>query len=556
MLRSSPLHRVIQAWLLAVVALVAMACASSAGTAPAAQPRDESGDVAAATDTSGRGGTLRIAMSAGNVPIPDQFLTEGGEGGRFVGKNIYDTILMSDSWQGDHVPIPGPGLATSWTRAADNVTWTLNLRQGVKFHDGTPFNADAVVFAMDRILKKDSEFYSASQASAGGSNFAQVASYKKIDDFTMEVITKKPWSFLLYDMVAWNIPSPTAVRQWGNKEYPQHPIGTGPFKVVKYVDGQVMEMVPNQDYWKEKAKLDKLIVYPMPEPAARLAALQAGQVDWAEVPPPDSIEQLKSAGYNVLLKQYPHALYYGFNVTKAPFDDVRVRQAIAYGIDRVGMVSIISGAGKPATNIMYEGNAWRDPTFEGYSYNVEKAKQLLKESGVTLPLKMTVAYPTGGSGNMWPGPMDEKFQQDMKAIGIEVDLAPLEWNTILTLNRAGLYSPDYQKYDAYFFSPNTQTPLGFAGNFLGERLPKNGGCCNGTGYSSKAFDDLMTQAAAEFDADKQAVIIAKANGVLMRDAPIAPFMHDLNLRVMTTKVRGWVQPQSWHGDFRSVWMKD
>jgi peptide/nickel transport system substrate-binding protein len=80
-----------------------------------------------------------------------------------------------------------------------------------------------------------------------------------------------------------------------------------------------MEMVPNQDYWKEKAKLDKLIVYPMPEPAARLAALQSGQVDWAEVPPPDSIEQLKAAGYNVLLKQYPHALYYGFNVTKAPW---------------------------------------------------------------------------------------------------------------------------------------------------------------------------------------------------------------------------------------------
>src|SRR5439155_24613144 len=141
--------------------------------------------------------------------------------------------------------------------------------------------------------------------------------------------------------VGWNIPSPTAIKQWGNKDYPQHPVGTGPFKVTKYVDGQVMEMVPNQDYWKEKAKLDKLVVCPMPEPAARLAALQAGQVDWAEVPPPDSIEQLRSAGYNVLLKTYPHALYYGFNVDRAPWSDVRVRQAVGYGIDRAGMVAVI-----------------------------------------------------------------------------------------------------------------------------------------------------------------------------------------------------------------------
>ena len=156
---------------------------------------------------------------------------------------------------------------------------------------------------------------------------------------------------------------------------------------------------------------------------------------------------------------------------------------------------------------------------------------------------------------MWPGPLDEKFQQDMKAIGIEVDLAPLEWGTIQTISRAGLYSPEYLKYDAYFFSPNTQTPLGAFGSFLSERLPKNGGCCNGTGYSNKTFDDYMTQAAAEFDPAKQDVLLAKADGVLMQDAPIVPFIHDLNLRVLTKNVRGWVQPQSWHGDFRSVWMK-
>jgi peptide/nickel transport system substrate-binding protein len=555
-MRSSPIQRGIHAWLLAVVALCALACASSAGGAPAAQPRQESGDANAATDTSGTGGTLRIAMSAGNIPIPDQFLTEGGEGKRFVGANVYDTLLLGNTDQGDTVPVPGPGLATSWTRATDDVTWTFRLRQGVKFHDGTAFNADSVVFAFDRIVKKDFEFYSEAQRGAGSSNFAQIATYKKVDDFTFEIVTRKPWSYLIYDLMSINIPSPAAIRQWGNKEYPQHAAGTGAFKIVKYVDGQVMELVPFADYWgTKKAKLDKLILYPMPEPAARLAALQSGQVDWAEVPPPDSIEQLKGQGYDVLLKQYPHAIYYGFNVNKAPFNDARVRQAIAYGIDRDGMVAIIAGAGKPASNIMYEGNPWRDTTFPGYTYDVAKAKALLTEAGVTLPLKMTVVYPTSGSGNMWPGPMNEKFQQDMKAIGIDVTLAPLEWNTVLTLNRAGLYSADYQKYDAYYFSPNTQAPLFAFGSFLGERLPANGGCCNGTGFNNKEFDTFMAQAAMEFDPAKQALILAKANGVLTREAPIAPVVHDLNLRALSPKVRGWVQPQSWWGDLRSVWMK-
>src|SRR5205814_2243041 len=157
--------------------------------------------------------------------------------------------------------------------------WTLTLRQNVKFTDGTPFNADAVVFAFDRILNKTAPFYSADQAGSGGSTFAQVKSYRKVDDYTFEIVTKKTWSYLIYDMTSINIPSPAAIKQWGNKDYPQHAIGTGPFKIDKYVDGQVMEMVANKDYWGHKAKLDRLIVYPMPEPAARLAALQSHQVD-------------------------------------------------------------------------------------------------------------------------------------------------------------------------------------------------------------------------------------------------------------------------------------
>ncbi len=293
----------------------------------------------------------------------------------------------------------------------------------------------------------------------------------------------------------------------------------------------------------------------MPEPATRLAALQSGQVDWAEVPPPDSIKQLTSEGYNVLLKPYPHAIYYGFNLYRAPFNDIRVRQAVAYGIDRDGIVSIIQGAGQPATQLMYEGNPWRDTTFDGYSYDPQKAKDLLGAGWPRGRLKISVAYPTSGSGNMYPGPMNEKFQQDMKAIGIEVDLVPLEWNTLLALYRAGLSAPDYRKYDAFYFSPNTQAPLFAFSSYLTERIPPTG-CCNAFGYSNPDADELFKQAAATFDQAEQDKLLAQFEGTMMRDAPIAPVVHDLNLRVLSPKVRGWVQPQSWWGDFTTVWMKD
>ncbi len=541
--------------LAAVIAAFVIACGGGGEPTNQAsvQPRAESGDVAAEKDTSGRGGTLRIAMSAGNIPIPDQFVNEGGEGVRFVRVNIYDCLLNWDAAQGTAPPDPIPGLASSWTRSADNLTWTFTLRQGVKFHDGSPFSADAVIFALDRVLNKESEFYSNAQRSAGSTFLGAIASYKKIDDFTVAITTKKPWAFLVYDLASITIPSPAAIRQWGNKAYPQHASGTGPFKMAKYVEGQVMELDPNKDYWGTKAKLDKLVLYPMPEPAARLAALQSGEVDWAEVIPPDSIEQIKGAGYNVLLKTYPHTIYYGFNTYRAPFNDVRVRQAVAYGIDRAGIVSIIQGAGKPATQLMYEGHPWRDTTFTGYAYNLQKAKDLLTQAGVK-NLKISVAYPTGGSGNMWPGPMNEKFQQDMRAIGIDVDLVPLEWNTLLTLYRAGLANPDYAKYDVFWFSPNTQAPLFAFASYLTERIPP-AGCCNATGYSNPNADALFAKAANEFDKAKQDKILAEFQGTMIREAPIAPVVHDLNLRVLSPKVRGWVQPQSWWGDFRSVWMK-
>ncbi|MCA9847618.1 MAG: ABC transporter substrate-binding protein [Dehalococcoidia bacterium] len=542
--------------MLALVALLAIsACGGSDDEDSSSGAASEGGSGSAASEGSGSGGTLRIAMSAGNIPIPDQFLTEGGEGIRFVGVNVYDGLLNWDTAQGDHPPAPIPGLAESWEVADDDLTWTFHLRQGVKFHDGTDFNADAVVFALDRILNPDFEYYQQSQAASGAGTTAQIASYEKVDDYTVQIVTKKPWAFFIYDAAQLRMPSPTAIQTYGSDEYAKHPVGTGPFKVDVYTEGQVMELVRNEDYWGNVPKLDRIILYPMPEPATRLAALQSGQVDWAEVPPPDSVAQLEAAGFNVLLKGYPHIITYMPNLYREPMNNIKVREAIAYGIDREGMMAIINNVGIPADQYFYEGHPWRDDSFEGFHYDPERAKAALAEAGYADGLTITVAHPTGGSGNMFPGPMNEKFQQDMKAIGIDVVLAPLEWNTILSMYRAGFANAEWSDYDMLYFSPNTQAPMFAFAPYLTERIPP-AGCCNPMGYSNPDADAIMLAAASEFDLEAQNELLKEFQGTFMRDIASIPVTHDLNLRVLSPSVKGWIQPQSWWGDFTSVWIEE
>jgi len=520
-----------------------------------ALPGSSKGSDAAATDTSGSGGTLTIAMSAGNVPYPNTPPSEGGEGYRFVGYQVYDALTLYNMDQGDTVPVPSPGLAESWSVGDDKLTWTFKLRNGVKFHDGTDFNAEAVVFNLDRITKKEHPFFDANLYSTNLNRTTNWESYRAVDPGTFELKTKFPYAFLPWDAGLTLLASPTAVQRWGNKDYQDHAAGTGPYRMDKYVDGQVLELVPNQEYWGAKAKLDRLILTPMPEPATRLAALQSGQVLWAEVPPPDAKKQLEAEGYNVVLKQYPHAIRIDYNVAEKPFDDIRVREALQYAVDRQGMCSsLLGGLCTPSTQLMYKGHPWYDESLgDTYTYDSAKAKQMLAGAGYPNGFRMTIAYPTGGSGNMWPGPMMELLQRNLKDVGVEAELAPLEWNTILTIYRAGLFTPENKKYQALYFSPNTGTPPALL-NYLSARIQPSG-CCNVWGYKSDEVDRLLLAAQTEFDQGKQDQLLKQAMGAMARDSASIFLVHDLNFRVLSSKVRGFVQSQSWWADLKRVWVK-
>lgn len=535
-------------------ALFTVACA------PASPPKPTSGGSpvvpvagASAQTALGSGGTLTIAMSAGNLPYPNTPPNEGAEGSRFVGLNIYDALTRLNVEQGETTPAPKPNLAESWRVADDQLTWTFKLRPGVTFHDGTAFDANAVVFQFDRLHRKDFAFFDSLEAAASVSNFLSIDTYRAVDPLTLEIKTKTPYAFLPWDLLSVYMASPAVVKTYGVRDYQKHATGTGPFKMTKYVDGQVMELAPNPNYWRGKPKLDKIVLRPMPDPAARLAALQAGDVDWAEVPPPDSVKQLKAQGDQVFLKEYPHSIVLTLNLSKPALQNLKVRQALQYAIDRERMcTNLLDSVATPAYQYLYKGHPWYDPAVgDRYVYNPARAKQLLSEAGFAKGLKLTICYPTGGSGNMWPGPMMELIQANYKDVGINLTMVPLEWNDILSIYRAGLSANP--KYDAMYFSPNTSAPP-FLLSFASYRIPPSG-CCNVTGYKSDAVDRLFQQAQREFDPKKQDDLLRQVMGLVAQDSPVVFVVHDLNLRVLSPRVQGFIQPMSWYVDFLNVWMR-
>jgi peptide/nickel transport system substrate-binding protein len=499
--------------------------------------------------SSSKTSTLVIAMSASNLPVADSSPTEGAEGWRFVGFQLYDGMTRFNLRQGEKPADIEPGLAESWEVSKDDTTlWTFHLRKNVTFHDGNPFNADAVIFAMDRILKKDSQYYSAQTAAGILIYLKYIESYNKLDDYTVQIKTKKPYSFLPYDIPFIAIPSPEAVKKYG-KEFPNHPSGTGPFKFVSMQQGQEFVMEKNDKYWGSIPKVDKVILRPVPDSSARLAALQSGQVNWAEIPPPESVGKLKSSGFQVFLNNYPHIWPYVLNLKEGPWSDKRVRQAANFAIDREGLSkSLLNGVAAPAVQLVYSGHQWFNDKAIKYTYDPEKSKKMLAEAGYPNGFQTTFLVPTSGSGNMWPLPMNEFVQKNLKAVGIDVKIEALEWQTLLTQYRAGF--PAGKEVGAYNISLGFAFPSIFERFFATSSILPNGS--NIGLYSSPAYDDLLSKARQSFNTSERDAFLKEAAGIIAEDAPWLFVVHDLNLRVLSPNVKGFIQPQSWYADLTSI----
>lgn len=519
---------------------------------------------------------LRIAMTAADIPRtlgqPDQ----GFEGNRFTGIPMYDSLTQWDLSKADAPSVLIAGLAESWkVDAKDKTKWVFKLRKGVKFHDGSDFNADAVVWNVRKVLDKTAPHFDASQVGVTASRMPTLKGARKIDDYTVELDTSEPDSFLPLNLTnlfmaspaAWEAkakavpasvtdPAERAKQAW--TAFAADASGTGPFKMAKFVARERLEVVANKDYWdaKRRPKIDRVVMLPMPEANARTAALLSGQVDWIEAPAPDAIGQIKQRGFTVYSNAQPHVWPWQLSFTEgSPWLDKRVRHAANLCVDRGGLQQLLGGMMSVPKGTVPPGHPWwGNPKFD-IKYDVAAAQKLMTEAGYSAakPLKVKVQISASGSGQMQPLPMNEFVQQSLKQCYIDVAFDVIEWNTLFTNWRKGAKDPSANGANAINVSFAAMDPFFAMVRFVSTKAYPP--VSNNWGYfGNKEIDDLVAAARTSFDDKARDEALAKLHARIVEESPFIWIAHDVGPRAMSAKVKGVVQPRSWFIDIATMSM--
>ena len=517
---------------------------------------------------------LRIAMTAADIPRtlgqPDQ----GFEGNRFTGIPMYDALTHWDLSKADAPSILIPGLALSWSvDAKDKTKWVFKLRPNVKFHDGSAFNADAVVWNVRKVLDKDAPHFDASQVGVTASRMPTLRSARKLDELTVELTTSEPDAFLplnltnlfmaspahwqkKFDAAAGATPADKAKTAW--TAFAADASGSGPFKMTRFVARERLEVAANKAYWDPARvpKIDRVVMIPMPEANARTAALLSGQVDWIEAPSPDAMAQIQSRGNKIYFNQQPHVWPWQLSFAEgSPWLDKRVRQAANLCVDRTGLLKLLGGMMSVPKGTVPPGHPWwGNPKFD-ITYDPDAAKKLMSEAGwsAAKPLKVKVQISASGSGQMQPLPMNEFVQQSLKACYFDVQFDVIEWNTLFTNWRKGAKDPSANGANATNVSFAAMDPFFAMVRFTSTKtFPPTS---NNWGYFGNAeFDKLIADARGSFDDKARDAALAKLHARIVEEAPFVWIAHDVGPRAMSAKVKGVVQPRSWFIDIATMSM--
>jgi peptide/nickel transport system substrate-binding protein len=505
---------------------------------------------------------LRVATTMADVPLTTGQASQGSEGMRFIGNTLYDGLINWDLSRSDVPAKLRSGLALSWSVDNDTHThWTFKLRPNVKFRDGSLFNAEAVVWNLDKLLNRKAPQFDQGQATQAGYAAASIASWRVIDPMTVEITTKEATAVFPYQVVGIPMSSPARWKElggdWAKVAY--KPSGTGPWMLDKLVPRERAELIRNPNYWDPLRipKSDRLVLLTMPDAGTRVAALLSGQVDWVEAPAPDTLPRLRSSGMQIVTNFYPHVWPYILSFAKgSPFLDIRVRKAANLAIDRKGLVDFLGGTATPAEGEVDPKSPWfGKPTFK-IRYDPNEARRLMKEAGYTPehPLHVKFAISTSGSGQMQPLAMNEFVQENLNAVGFNVELDVMEWEALRSLRRKPADAPENKGIDALNNSVGVQDPFAAAiGISSSAAVPPAG--YNWGGFHDKEIDDMAMAAQLEFDPAKQDGLLAKLHARIVDQAMWIWVVSDLNPRALAPNVKGFVQAQSWFQDLTPVYVQ-
>lgn len=467
------------------------------------------------------GGVLNVAIGTNISSLEPQVTTETSSGG--VRTNLYDMLVWQYNRDGSFAPM----LATKWEVSANGLAYTFTLTdKPVKFHDGTPFTADAVKATFDRLLEP-------SRSGAAKLTLDMVSKVEVVGPrsvrFTLQHVFA-PFMHRIADNPA-AIMSPDAIKKYG-EDYGRRPVGTGPYRFVEYVPGDHAAMERNPDYWNwgGPAYCDKLIYKIVPEDSSRAALLESGEAQVVDrVSPADGQRLQGNAQVSILRGVTSRLVYFVLNQNRPLMKDVRVRRAVNYAVNRPAIIKeILKDAAVLADSPLGRGEEFYAPQ-KPYPYDLAKAKALLKEAGVPEGTKLVIWTPAGRY--VADKEISTAVQDMLRRLGFDASLQAF-----------GDFPAYIKQLDTLGFDmamwgwTSSNDADSYINQIFATRFAKK--FPNWGSYSNPRADDLMNRAVVELDNKKRARLYADAQRLLMEDAA-ALFMHyQVNLTGVSRNVAG------------------
>ena len=503
-------------------------------------------------------GTLVFGSSGDASRLDPGDVTDGESIQRM--DNIFEGLLEYEAGTTEIKPC----LATSWEASADGTEIVFNLRKGVKFHDGTDFNADAVVFSFARQYDTTHPYHQYGEWAYWGYMFGDVDRMEKIDDYTVKLILKRPNASIMTSLAMFtvNIVSPTNAEKYKEDAF-KNPCGTGAFKFVEWVKDDHITLEANENYWRERPQLDKLIFKVIPDPSARLMALEVGEVQGIEYPNPADFERIKANKDLKLLSEPGMNIGYmamntGYGYIDAnkngmrdldsepliktpgyfePLTKKKVRQAINMAIDKQSIVdNLYMGTASKAKNGMPPFMLGYNDEIQDYPYDPVKAKQLLTEAGYPEGFEVTLyVMPVSRPYMFDPPKIGEAIQSYLAAVGIKVKFYQVDWGTYLQETEAGNH-----QMCLLGWTGDNGDPDNFMNVLYGANTCSIGAAGNYAFYTNNTCQELLSAALATYDEEKRAVYYKKAQEMIHEDAGWVYLAHSLQSLVFRKNVNGFV----------------